>query len=120
DNFIVTVGFDDGTVAALTYVATGARDYPKESMQIFFDGKTIVLDDYKELRLIGGSGDGITTRTADKGQQLELEAFARGIHAGGEWPIALWQQLQSTRVAIEVEKLLQGQAGAQRIPTKSI
>lgn len=104
DNFVALLKFEDGTVATLTYVALGARDYPKEAMEIFVDGKVIVMDDYKRLTLHGGRSKGIESRISDKGQKEELEAFARCIQEGGEWPIPLWQQLQATAMAIEVEK----------------
>ena len=103
DNFVALLKFEDGTVATLTYVALGARDYPKETMEIFVDGKVIVMDDYKRLTLHGGRSKGIESRITDKGQKEELEAFARSIQKGGEWPIPLWQQLQATTMAIEVE-----------------
>jgi predicted dehydrogenase/threonine dehydrogenase-like Zn-dependent dehydrogenase len=103
DNFVALLKFEDGTVATLTYTALGPREYPKETMEIFVDGKVIVMDDYKRLTLHGGRAKGITSRITDKGQKEELEAFARCIQEGGDWPIPLWQQLQATAIAIEVE-----------------
>jgi len=29
----------------------GTKDYPKEQMKIYFDGKIIFLDDYKDLKV---------------------------------------------------------------------
>lgn len=106
DNFVATLKFEDGTVATLTYVATGAQEYPKESMEIFFDGKVIVLDDYKRLTLYGMKSKGVETRVSDKGQKEELDVFASCIIEGGSWPIALWEQFQASSIAIEVESLL--------------
>ena len=106
DNFVVLLKFEDGTVATLTYTALGARDYPKETMEIFVDGKVIVMDDYKRLTLHGGRARGLASRMPEKGQKEELEAFHRCIQEGGDWPIPLWQQLQATTTAIEVEKYL--------------
>lgn len=108
DNFVALLKFEDGTVATLMYVAMGAKEYPKESMEIFVDGKTIVMDDYKQLILVGRKSKSIETRVSDKGQKEELEAFASCIRNGGEWPIALWQQIHSTQIAIQVEKMLYG------------
>lgn len=104
DNFTALLKFEDGTVATLTYVALGAREYPKETMEIFVDGKIIVLDDYRRLTLHGGKLKGIESRISDKGQKEELEAFAHCVQSGGEWPILLWQQLQATSVAFKVEE----------------
>jgi predicted dehydrogenase len=108
DNFVASLKFKDGTVATLTYVALGAREYPKETMEIFVDGKVITMDDYKRLTLCGGKSKTIESRVSDKGQKEELEAFADCIQQGGEWPIPLWQQVQATKIAIDVEQYLVG------------
>lgn len=108
DNFVALLKFKDGTVATLTYVAMGAKEYPKESMEVFVDGKTIVMEDYKRLVLLGRKLSGIETRNSDKGQKEELELFIDCIRHGGDWPIPLWQQIQSTHIAIQVEENLYG------------
>ena len=45
------------------------------------------------------------TKTQDKGLLDELKCFAKGIRSG-EWPIPLWQQLQVSRVAFEIEEMI--------------
>jgi predicted dehydrogenase/threonine dehydrogenase-like Zn-dependent dehydrogenase len=106
DNFTASVSFADGSVANLTYTALGSKDYAKERMEIFVDGRVIALDDYKSLTLAGGRGQGLKTRLPEKGQKEELEAFATVIRNGGQWPIALWEQEQATRIALDVESAL--------------
>jgi predicted dehydrogenase/threonine dehydrogenase-like Zn-dependent dehydrogenase len=106
DNFIGIVSFEDGSVATLTYTALGSRDYPKEQMEIFCDGKVIYMDDYRSLKVSGVQTEPVKSKTQDKGQYEELEAFAKAIREGGEWPIPLWQQIQATEISFEVEKRL--------------
>lgn len=69
------------------------------------DGKVLVLDDYKSLHVYGVKGKGIDSKIIDKGQKEELVAFAQAIQ-GGEWPIPLWQQVQATEIAFEVESII--------------
>lgn len=111
DNFVAVLKFEEGSIATLTYTALGTRDYPKETMEIFVDGKIIVMDDYKRLTLHGGRAKGLTSRLMEKGQKEELESFARCIQKGDSWPIPLWQQLQATAIAINIERAL-GENGA--------
>jgi predicted dehydrogenase/threonine dehydrogenase-like Zn-dependent dehydrogenase len=106
DNFITTMTFEDGSLANLTYTALGSKDYPKERMDIFVDGKVLFLDDYKKLLVLGAKVKGIESKFSDKGQKEELVAFACFIQNGGEWPIPLWQQIQATEIALMVENLL--------------
>jgi predicted dehydrogenase/threonine dehydrogenase-like Zn-dependent dehydrogenase len=106
DNFVATLSFADGSVATLTYTAMGAKDYPKERMEIFVDGKVLSLDDYLTLTVAGSRAPGVTLRRADKGQAEELRAFGEAIRGGGAWPIPLWQQLQAMDIAFAVEGFL--------------
>ncbi len=106
DNFTATLGFEDGSVATLTYTALGSNEFPKEQMEIFSDGKVLMLDDYKQLRIHGSNARGLTSKLTDKGHKGELEAFAQTLDKGGVWPIPLWQQLQATEIALQIEELI--------------
>lgn len=98
DNFVCSIRFDDGTVASLTYTALGSREYPKERMELFCDGWAATMDDYVDLRFTGLDRPGIRHRKLEKGHREGLEVFAQAI-GSQEWPIPLWQQLQSTRIS---------------------
>ncbi|HYW11439.1 MAG TPA: Gfo/Idh/MocA family oxidoreductase, partial [Longimicrobium sp.] len=113
DNFTATVSFDDGSVATLTYTALGHRDHPKEQMEVFVDGKVLALDDYRTLRTTGARGGDLRLRGQDKGQKEELRRFATAIREGGAWPIPLWQQVQATEIALQVEAQIRGDSGGQ-------
>jgi predicted dehydrogenase/threonine dehydrogenase-like Zn-dependent dehydrogenase len=106
DNFVATVSFADGSVATLTYTALGSPRYPKEQLEIFVDGKVLVLDNYQSLKIFGAKLKGVESKGVDKGQKEELEALAFTIQHGGEWPIPLWQQVQATKISFAVEDKL--------------
>lgn len=103
DNFVATMTFEDGSLATLTYTALGSKDYPKEQLHVFVDGKILVLDDYKRLEIFGARVKSLKTRVQDKGHLDELRAFAHAIRTGGDWPIPLWQQVQATEIGLRVE-----------------
>jgi hypothetical protein len=92
-------------VASLTYTALGARDYLKETADLYVDGKVAVLEDYRRLTVHGTRGRSLTTTSQAKGLLEELVAFSDAIRCG-EWPIPWWQQLQTTRIALQVEQML--------------
>jgi|GEM_PF-5132162 len=50
-NFSAHIRFDDGSVCTLVYTSVGHPDIGQERMEVFVDGKTMVIDDY--LRLSG-------------------------------------------------------------------
>ena len=66
----------------------------------------ISLDDYRRLTVAGASIKALASSAPEKGQRQELEALVRAIRAGGEWPIALWEQIQATEIALRVEELI--------------
>ena len=104
DNFVATIQYEDGSVANLIYTAMGSKEYPKETMEIFFDGKMILLDDYKFMRGYGVKLVDIKSAASEKGQLEEIKAFAEAIRDGKESPIPLWQQYQAMRIAFAVEE----------------
>lgn len=108
DNFVATLAFADGSVATLTYTALGSRDYPKEQLEVFVDGMTIAMNDFKSLQVTGSKAVGLETKLSEKGQKEELQIFAEAIKTGSEWPIALWEQNQVTEIAISVQRFLSG------------
>jgi predicted dehydrogenase/threonine dehydrogenase-like Zn-dependent dehydrogenase len=105
DNFVATMRYADGSVCTLTYTSMGAKSFPKERADIFVDGKVLVLDDYKQLAVTGGSG-GWKGMTIEKGQMEELKALAEAFKGGGRWPISLADQFSATRVSFAVQKQL--------------
>ena len=105
DNFVATMSFADGSVASLTYTALGHAAFPKETAELFVDGKVAVLEDYRRLRVVGAPGRPLRTPVQDKGLKDELVAFADGVN-GKIWPSPWWQQLQAARIALAVEEQL--------------
>ena len=106
DNFVTNLRFDDGSVGSLTYTALGSKDYPKEKLEVYVDGKVLAMDDYLELTVTGARQPGVSSRLQQKGHSEELKAFAQCIRQGGDWPIPLWEQIQATDISFQVEKFL--------------
>jgi predicted dehydrogenase len=106
DNFITNITYVDGSVASLTYTAMGASKYPKEQMDVFMDGMVVTLNDYQRLETFGTSVKGILSNRQNKGHFEELRILADSIQNQEEWPIPFWQLVQTTRLALLVEKYL--------------
>lgn len=105
DNFITTIKFEDGSVCNLIYTAMGNGVYPKEQMDLYFDGKIIILNDYKELKFFGLKEKIYKISIQDKGHYNELKSFGEYIKGKNELgTIPLWQLIQATKISFEVEK----------------
>jgi predicted dehydrogenase len=96
DNFTLVLTYADGSVATLIYSALGHRDVPKERMEVFFDQKAFVMDDYLTMAAHGMPKAGIELKQRDKGHAAELAAFREAASAGNKrFPIP-WEELAET------------------------
>jgi predicted dehydrogenase len=103
DNFVAALKYADGSVCTLTYTALGDKSYPKEQMDVFADGKVLVMDDYKSVTVYGGKHKSWSSEAMQKGQLEELNALSATLLKGASWPISLEEQLQASRTSFEVE-----------------
>ena len=55
DNVAVTLKYSDGSVASLLYVALGNKEMDRERLEVFGQGVSIVLEDFKKLTIYGAS-----------------------------------------------------------------
>lgn len=104
DNFVATLKYADGSVCTLTYTALGDKSYPKERMEVFADGKVLMMDDYKSVTVHGGKHKGWSSAVMQKGQLEELDALSATLLKGAIWPISLEEQLQTSRLSLQVER----------------
>lgn len=97
----LTVTFADGSTAVVHYLANGAREFPKERVECFFDGKVVVLDNWRRLLRYGMNRQLFAPKGAiDKGHDAEVAAWLRAVKAGGPPPIPLDELFEVSRWAI--------------------
>ncbi|MCL5422232.1 MAG: bi-domain-containing oxidoreductase [Nitrospirae bacterium] len=76
DNVAITVKFEDGSVGNIFYTASGDKAYSREQVEIFCEGKTIVIKDYKETTLHrDGKSKSFKTMNQEMGYKEELQHF---------------------------------------------
>jgi predicted dehydrogenase len=105
DNFTLTLEYEDGSVATLLYTAQGHRDVSKERMEVFFDQKVFVMDDYLTMSAHGMPKASIELKQRDKGHAAELAAFRDAAISGERFPIP-WDELVETwRITWQADEL---------------
>lgn len=100
DNIVATVRYEDGSVATLLYTALGASDLSKEYVEIYADGKVLVIDDYRALRVYGASVKGWKSQMQDKGHVWELEAFGKYMQGMSDPTIPLGELVETTGASL--------------------
>jgi hypothetical protein len=74
----------------------------KEQVELYADGKAMVIDDYQALHMQGATAKGWRAGHSDKGHLEELCAFAGSIRGESEWPIPLVELIETTKVSLLV------------------
>jgi predicted dehydrogenase/threonine dehydrogenase-like Zn-dependent dehydrogenase len=106
DNFVTLLKYDDGSVCTLTYTANGNEMFPKEIMDIYYDGKIINMNDFKELNVFGLKNRNLKLPFQDKGHLNEIKSFGEFIRDKNKsdiGPIPFWQLIQATEISFAVE-----------------
>jgi len=103
DNKSITLKYSDGSIASIEYFANGSKELAKEFMEVHFDGKSIIMDDYKSLKGYSVKLTEIKDEISQKGQYEELEALYETIKGNNKkWAIELWDMIQTTEISFEV------------------
>jgi predicted dehydrogenase len=100
DTVAISLGFGDGSIGSIHYLANGHRGVSKERLEVFHAGRVLQLDNFRKL-----SGHGVRAGSRfggrqDKGQERCARAFVDAVTAGGPSPISLEELLEVSRVSI--------------------
>ena len=104
DNVSIVLKYEDGSVCTIQYFAIGSKQISKEYMEVHFDEKTIVMDDYKTLKGFGVKVNEISLNRSDKGQKEELEVLYNSLKGKSTWPIELWDMIQTTEATFLINE----------------
>jgi predicted dehydrogenase/threonine dehydrogenase-like Zn-dependent dehydrogenase len=104
DNFAASVRYRDGSLWTLVYTSLGSSEVPKEYMEIHFDGKTILLEDYRKLSFHGTARPPVKTVQQEKGHLEELQALAAYLLRGGPLPMTLEEIESATRTSFLIDR----------------
>jgi polar amino acid transport system substrate-binding protein len=110
DNLCLSLTFDNGSVANITYTADGSKAMAKEYVEVFGGGHSAQIDDFKEVTLFSGDNNAKQHKLGvqDKGQKHMISAWLQGLKAGT--PCVEYNCLMATSLAtvMAVESLALG------------
>jgi predicted dehydrogenase/threonine dehydrogenase-like Zn-dependent dehydrogenase len=103
DNKSILLKYEDGSVATIEYLSLGNKSMAKEYMEIHFDEKTIVMNDFKNLEFYGLKTGTLKSKTSLKGHQEELEELYDYIVGNKEgWPVKYQSLIETSRMTIDL------------------
>jgi len=107
DSVFITLQFEDGSNGVIAYLAEGDSSLPKEHIEIFGEGKTFVIDDFRSAKLYAdGREKKETLRQQDKGQAEETRAACAVVAKGNPAPISLTELEGTTRATFRIKDSL--------------
>lgn len=90
ENFTMNVEYENGSLGTVVYTALGNFRLPKEYLEIYGDGKIMVIDNFKNAKLIEGNR---TTNLSEwhqnKGYTEEISRMVDAIKNGKPSPMTL-------------------------------
>lgn len=90
ENFSLNIEFENGSLGTVLYSALGNFRVPKEYLEIYGDGKVMIIDNFKSGKIVyPGKTKKIDIWHQDKGYTRELESFIDAIRKGMPSPITL-------------------------------
>jgi len=97
DRMSMTLSFEDGSVGSINYFSNGPRNYPKEQIKVFSEGRVLEIENFRLTRGYGFSGfKKFKTTRQDKGHESEFAAFIERISSGGEPPVPVDELINVT------------------------
>ncbi len=102
DNFVAQIKYKDGSIANITYTTLGNNKLAKEYIEIFGEGKSFVINDFKTLKIYGGSGS-IKHLKPNKGHFEELQVMAQSLK-DNTLPAPIQDLIQASKISFEIQK----------------
>ena len=103
DNLSIMIKFEDGSIGTIAYFSTGDKAIPKEYIEIYGEGKTFIIEDFRRARFArGGNVRVIRGRGQDKGHKAELLAFAEAVLGKRSVPVPFEESVYTTLATFRI------------------
>ncbi len=110
EDAIVNLRFEGGSLATITYAASGDAGAGKERIEAFAGGATFVLDDFRTLTISERGRTQPLAGGAGKGVAEELAAFVAAVRVGGPAPVDEGELIETSQAILAaMESLRTGQ-----------
>lgn len=103
DTFSIRLVFKDASISVINYLSTGHKSYPKERIEIFYENKNILIDNFRKIRTWGFKKNiRKTLLFQDKGNISCVEEFIKTISKDSEPLLSIENILETTEISIKL------------------
>lgn len=99
DNVSILLKYENGTNATINYFSNGSKAYSKERIEVYSQERTLILDNWKELKGYGFKGFSKMTSRQDKGHKCQFALLNERTIKGGEPLISFDSIINTTKAS---------------------
>lgn len=99
DNVSILLKYENGTNATINYFSNGSKAYSKERIEVYSQDRTLILDNWMELRGYGFKGFSKMKSRQDKGHNTQFALLTERIKNGGETLIPFDSIINTTQAS---------------------
>jgi predicted dehydrogenase/threonine dehydrogenase-like Zn-dependent dehydrogenase len=98
DNAIITLRFANGAQGVIHYFSNGSKSYPKERIELYTQGRTLVIDNFRKMTGYGFGRFSSLRSGLDKGHKAQFKALVEAVKATGQ-PLIPFEDIINTTEA---------------------
>lgn len=103
DTLNISLKYQNGSIGTISYLSNGDKSLPKERVEIFANGNTAILDDFKVISIHAkGKKRAKKMMRQDKGQKAEVNLFVEAILNGRGAPISFDEIYSASLVTFKI------------------
>ena len=99
DNMSILLKYANGSNGVINYFSNGAKSYPKEKVEVFYQGKVLILDNWRLLEGFGFPNFHRMKKRMDKGHKSEFQLLNQRVRNGGESLIPFESIINTTKAS---------------------
>jgi predicted dehydrogenase/threonine dehydrogenase-like Zn-dependent dehydrogenase len=102
DNATILLKYHNGATGVINYFANGNKGYSKEKIEVYSQGKTMVIDNFRKSKYYGLKSSGISGifKSQDKGHHEQFRLFLERLKNGEEAIIPFAEIINTSRASI--------------------
>lgn len=99
DNASILLKYKNGSTGVINYFANGNKGYSKERIEVYSQGKTMIIDNFKKSEYYGTKSSGMCG-SQDKGHSEQFKLFLERLRNGGEALIPIDEIINTSKASL--------------------
>jgi predicted dehydrogenase/threonine dehydrogenase-like Zn-dependent dehydrogenase len=109
DNAIIVLKFANGSQGVINYFSNGSKSYSKERVEVYSQGRVLVLDNFRKMEGFGFKGFSSMSSKQDKGHKAQFTRLVQSVQTGGQPLIPLDEIINTTKATFAaIESFMTG------------